>query len=80
MSRDSENAVMAFRNAWLGAVTSAGELQKMAPAVEALPADTPVTALDFYGYHRCLLYKSYAADGRLGRYRVAPDHLKKKER
>ena len=54
MSRDSENAVMAFRNAWLGAVTSAGELSKMAPAVEALPADTPVTSLDFEGYHRVL--------------------------
>ncbi len=52
MSRDSENAVMAFKNAWLGAVTSAEELQKMAPAVEALPADTPVTSLDFDGYHR----------------------------
>ncbi len=54
MSRDEENAVMAFKNAWLGAVTSAEELRKMAPAVEGLPADTPVASLDFDGYHRVL--------------------------
>ncbi len=54
MSRDSENAVMAFRNAWLGAVTSAEELEKMAPAVAALPADTPVASLDREGYYRVL--------------------------
>ena len=54
MSRDEESAVLAFKNAWLGAVTSATELTEMASAVEALPEDTPVASLDFEGYHRIL--------------------------
>ena len=54
MSRDEESAVLAFKNAWLGAVTSAEELARMAPAVEALPEDTSVASLDFEGYHRVL--------------------------
>ena len=75
MSRDSENAVMAFRNAWLGAVTSAGELQKMAPAGAALPADTPVTSLDFDGYHRVLAAHANAVNAVRG----LLDDLKPKE-
>jgi len=54
MSRDEENAVLAFKNAWLGAVTTADELSAASPAVQALPDDIPVASLDFEGYQRIL--------------------------
>lgn len=52
MSRDEENALLALKNAWLGVVTSAQELSALAPAVQALPADTATAALDLEAYHR----------------------------
>ncbi len=54
MSRDEESAVLAFKNAWLGVVTSAEAVAEMAPAVGALPEDTPVASLDYDGYQRVL--------------------------
>jgi hypothetical protein len=52
MSRDEANAVLALKNAWLGAVTSGQELTNLAPSVEGLPEDTKLAALDFETYHR----------------------------
>ena len=52
MSRDEENAVMALKNAWLGAVTTAQELANLAPSVQGLPEGTAVASLDFDTYHR----------------------------
>ena len=52
MSRDEENAVAALKNAWLGAVNTAQELAKLDPAVQGLPAETPLASLDFETYHR----------------------------
>lgn len=52
MSRDEANALLALKNAWLGVVDSAGELQAMAPAVQAVPDDTPLKGLDLDTYHR----------------------------
>lgn len=52
MSRDEANALLALKNAWLGVVDSAGELQTMAPAVQAVPDDTPLKGLDLQTYHR----------------------------
>ena len=52
MSRDEANAVLALKNAWLGAVTSAQELVNLAPSVEGLPDDTKLASLDFETYHR----------------------------
>lgn len=54
MSRDDESATLAFKNAWLGAVTSAETLAEMAPAIGALPEDAPVASLDFESYQRVL--------------------------
>jgi hypothetical protein len=52
MSRDEANALLALKNAWLGVIDSAGELQAMAPAVQAVAADTPLKGLDLEAYHR----------------------------
>ena len=52
MSRDEANALLALKNAWLGVIDSAGELQTMAPAVQAVAADTPLKGLDLETYHR----------------------------
>ncbi len=54
MSRDEANALLALKNAWLGVIDSAGELQAMAPAVQAVAADTPLKGLDLETYHRVL--------------------------
>ena len=54
MSRDEANAVSALKNAWLGALTTGQELTNLGPAVEALPEDTPLSALDFETYHRLI--------------------------
>jgi len=52
MSRDEANAVVALKNAWLGAMTTAQELSNLAPSVEGLPEDTTLASLDFETYHR----------------------------
>jgi len=63
MSRDEANAVLAFKNAWLGAVTSAEELSKLAPLVQELPEDTVPASLDFETYHRILAAHASAVAG-----------------
>jgi hypothetical protein len=50
-----QNAVLALQNAWNGVLASAAELQKMAPAVAALPETTPVDSLDLDGYRKVTL-------------------------
>jgi len=52
MSRDEANALLALKNAWLGVIDSAGELQALSPAVQAVAAETPLKGLDLETYHR----------------------------
>lgn len=52
MSRDEANALLALKNAWLGVLTSAGELQALAPTVQALAEDTPLKSVDLETCHR----------------------------
>jgi hypothetical protein len=52
MSRDEANALLALKNAWLGAVTSGTELQQMNGAVQAVADDTPLSGLDLEAYTR----------------------------
>ena len=66
MSRDEANAVLAFKNAWLGAVTSAEALANMSPAVQGLPDDTVPASLDFETYHRILGAHASAVAGLRG--------------
>lgn len=52
MSRDEANALLALKNAWLGVVTTAAEVQALSAPVQAVAADTPLTGLDLETYHR----------------------------
>lgn len=52
MSRDEANALLALKNAWVGVVDSAGELQAALPGVQGLAEDSPLTSLDLETYHR----------------------------
>jgi hypothetical protein len=54
MSRDEANALMAFKNAWLGAITTGEEVVKLGPSVAGLPDDTPIAALEYDTYYRIL--------------------------
>lgn len=63
MSRDEANAVLALKNAWLGAVTSAEELAKLAPSVAGLPDETVPENLDFETYQRVLAAHAGAVMG-----------------
>jgi hypothetical protein len=54
MSRDEANALMAFKNAWLGAMTTGEEVAALGPAVANLPDDTAIAALDYDTYYRIL--------------------------
>ena len=66
MSRDEANAVLAVKNAWLGAMATAEELVKLAPSVQALPDDTVPASLDFETYHRILGAHANAVAGLRG--------------
>lgn len=52
MSRDEANAILALKNAWQGAVTSARELEQHLAGVQGLGAEATVKGLDFETYYR----------------------------
>jgi len=64
--RDEANAVLAVKKAWLGAVTSAEELAKLAPSVAGLPEETLPENLDFETYQRVLAAHAGAVMGLRG--------------
>ena len=47
-----ENALLALKNAWHGAVAAADEARALGTAVAAIPASTPLADLDFDTYER----------------------------
>lgn len=61
MNRDEENAILALKNAWNGAVAATDRLRELAPAVESLPDTATVTSLDLETYHRASMAQSNAA-------------------
>ena len=61
MNRDEGNAVLALKNAWTGAVAATDRLRELAPAVQGLPEDTAVSALDLETYHRVSLAQANAS-------------------
>lgn len=52
MSRDEENAILALKNAWQGAVTAGQELERHLPTVEAVAGDSTLKGLDFDTFYR----------------------------
>jgi len=79
MSRDEENAVMALKNAWLGAVNTGQDVAAASPGVQALPDDTPIASLDFDGYYRILAAHANAVMGLLAQVDELKSRMDKNE-
>lgn len=58
---DASNALMALKNAWAGAVTTADRIRELAPSVTALPESADLAGLDYEQYHRAALAHANAA-------------------
>lgn len=63
---DETNALLALKNAWTGALTSAEALKTLGPAVAALPPATPLAEVDLDTYHRLTLANANAAQALRG--------------
>jgi hypothetical protein len=63
---DEANALLALKNAWTGAVSASSALRELDAAVQALPADTPLTSLDLERYHLVALAEANAAQALRG--------------
>jgi hypothetical protein len=57
---DDSSAVLALKNAWTGVVATSDEVRDLAPSVQALSDDTPLTDLDLERYHRAILAHAIA--------------------
>jgi hypothetical protein len=66
VNRDEENAILALKNAWNGAVAATDRLRELAPAVDSLPDTTSLTAVDFETYHRAAMAQAIAAQALRG--------------
>ena len=55
------NALLALKNAWAGAIAASDRLRELAPAIEGLPEDADVKALDLGTYRDAALAQSIAA-------------------
>ncbi|MEI6244355.1 MAG: hypothetical protein WCQ64_04835 [Acidobacteriota bacterium] len=55
-----QNAVLALQNAWNGVVSASAAVEKMAPAVAALPETTLVDSLDLETYRKVTLAQASA--------------------
>lgn len=56
-----ENALLALKNAWNGAVKASEEIKALEPAVAGLDAGTPLADLDLDTYERVTLAQANAA-------------------
>lgn len=63
---DEGNALLALKNAWAGAVTTSTTLRDLDAVVQALPADTPLAALDLERYHHAALAAANAFEALRG--------------
>jgi len=55
-----ENALLALKNAWNGAVEASDQVREMAPSVAGLADGTPLADLDLETYQRVTLAQSNA--------------------
>jgi hypothetical protein len=63
---DEGNALLALKNAWAGAVTTSTTVRDLEEAVQALPADTPLAAVDLQQYHQVALAAANAFEALRG--------------
>ena len=57
---DESNALLALKNAWMGAVAASDRVRELAPAVQALPEATPPAELDLDAYHAVTMAQANA--------------------
>lgn len=60
------NALLAFKNAWNGAIAASDRLRELAPAVAALPEDADVRTLDLETYRQATLAQALAVQALRG--------------
>ena len=60
------NALLAFKNAWTGAIAASDRLRELAPSVGALPDDADVRTLDLQTYLQATLAQAIAAQALRG--------------
>jgi hypothetical protein len=60
------NALLAFKNAWNGAIAASDRLRELAPSVAGLPEDADVGTLDLETYQRATLAHAVAAEALRG--------------
>ena len=60
------NALMAFKNAWTGAIESADALRGHADAVSAISDDATIASVDLETFHRLALANANAAQALRG--------------
>ena len=65
MSHDT-TALLALKNAWNGTIAASDRLRELAPAVQALGDETPVSQLDFETYHAATMAQAIAAQALRG--------------
>ena len=58
---DESNALMALKNAWNGAVSTADAIRDLAPSVQAVPDDADLGGVDWETFHRVALAHATAA-------------------
>jgi hypothetical protein len=63
---DEGNALLAMKNAWAGVVTASAAVRDLDAVVQALPAETPLAALDLERYHHVALAEANAIEALRG--------------
>jgi hypothetical protein len=63
---DEANALLALKNAWSGVVAASSSLRELEADVQAIPPDTPLSAVDLERYHLVALAEANAAQALRG--------------
>jgi hypothetical protein len=63
---DEANALVALKNAWSGVMSATSAVRELDSAVQAIPPDTPLSALDLDRYHHVALTEANAAQALRG--------------
>jgi hypothetical protein len=63
---DEQNAILALKNAWTGAVAAAAPVRALGSAVEAVSAESPLATLDLEHYHAVVLAEAIAVEALRG--------------
>lgn len=63
---DEQNAILALKNAWTGAVAAAAPVRALAAVVDGVPVEAPLASLDLDRYHAAVLAEANAIEALRG--------------